>query len=200
MAAVSNRLGLVALCGGALLLGACDDTKGPPAWIAASPVESDAPPVCDGPVTDEPLPPECPAADEDPGAASIDIRRVESRIHRDDDDRNLQVTIEIDVKADMPHVAPDLDVKVDCDGHRDEDTAFFMSLNGAKAGAELEDRLELFRVHELPEDPKACELRLQLETALRPQYWCFAGGETKRGRCKSPEEAKAPEAETPKAQ
>ncbi len=186
MTGMGNKIGLATLCGGALLVAACDDDRGPPAWLSASP----APSTCESVVADEPLPPECPAAELDPGAATIHVRSLQSRIHRDDDDRTLQVTIQIDVKADMPHVAPDLDVKVDCDGHRDDDTAFFMSLNGAKAGAELEDRLEFFRVHELPEDPEACEFRLQLDTALHPEYWCLAGGETKRGRCKGAEAPK----------
>jgi hypothetical protein len=197
MMSVGKQLGRVILWGGVLLLAGCDDAEGPPAWSNGSPAVFDTQSVCAGVVADEPLPPECPVADADPGAATIDIRSLQARIHRDDGDRSLQVTIQIDVKADMPHVGPDLDVKVDCDGHRDADTAFFMSLNGAKAGAELEDRLELFRVHELPEDPQACELRVQLETALHPQYWCFAGGETKPGRCKTAEETKPPEPDAP---
>lgn len=169
-------------------------------WVAATAAEvDDPPPSCEGDVSDRPPSAECPAADEDPGAATIEIRSLESRVHLDGhDDRSLQVTIQIEVKQDMPHVAPDLDVKVDCDGHRDDDQAFFMSLNGARKGAELEDRLELFRVHELPEDPAACEYRLQLDTALRPEYWCFSGGKTARGRCKAADTK--PETPEPDAQ
>ena len=148
---------------------ACDGGD-PSTWVQqGSPAQAPPATACEGDGTPDATD-ECPP-EADPAWAAIKIRTVSSRFHLDrHDDRSLQLTIVLDVRRDMPHVAPDLDVKVDCDGHRDDERAFFMSLNGAKKGAELEDRLELFRVHDLPEVPTACEYRMQLEGALTPKY------------------------------
>lgn len=179
----------------ALCLAACDGAD-PSTWAQHGSPAQTPPTACGGDVTPDPGA-ECPP-EADPAWASIKMRTVSSRFHVDrHDDRSLQLTIVLDVRRDMPHVAPDLDVKVDCDGHRDDERAFFMSLNGAKKGAELEDRLELFRVRDLPAEPEACEYRMQLEGALTPKYWCFRNGATEPGRCVGDEAPKEPAEEPP---
>ena len=122
-----------------------------------------------------------------PSATGLPIESVafEPRFETDRfDDISLPITIELRVLSDMDHVAPQLQVIATCDGATDDEDAFHMELNGAKAGALLRDDPELFGVRSFETPPRQCEFRVQLqETATAPIYYCMRAGTTTQGRC-----------------